>query len=55
MAERINTETKLGERIKYLENKLAKYELISEESSDDVSEDENNIVEELIVPTKKFD
>ncbi|KAE9553379.1 hypothetical protein FO519_003389 [Halicephalobus sp. NKZ332] len=51
MAERINTENKLNERIKYLETKLAKYEIASDTSSE--TEDEDEIVEELIVPTKK--
>lgn len=52
MAERINTENKLNERIKYLEMKLAKYEFISDESSETEGDE---IVEELIIPTKKDD
>ena len=52
MAERINTENKLNERIKYLEMKLAKYEFISYESSETEGDE---IVEELIIPTKKND
>lgn len=60
VAERINTDEKLKIRIAYLEEKLAKYEAVSEES-DEASEnektddDDGKVVEEFIVPSHKKD